>query len=152
MKKDINMKNRKLKFYGAIILSGLVVGGASSYALLNKYDASNDYVGTEANADVVYQETSLKKLEERRKNQEEFDDRMAFYFQQSKIKMDGSIRNPQFFGKLSYETALYVIQVKDGDKELLAKYLKRKVSPENVAKFKAELDATIAIQKQQNER
>ena len=120
--------------------------------MLNKYDASNDYVGTEANADVVYQEISLKKLEERRKNQEEFDDRMAFYFQQSKIKMDGSIRNPQFFGKLSHGTALYVVQVKDGDKELLAKYLKRKVSPENVAKFKAELDATIAIQKQQNER
>lgn len=151
MKKDINMKNRKLKFYGLIILAGLVVGGASSYALLNK-DASNDYVGTEANADAIYQETSLKKLEERRKNQEEFDDRMAFYFQQSKIEMDGSIRNPQFFGKLSYGTALYVVQVKDGDKELLAKYLKRKVSPENVAKFKAELDATIAIQKQQNER
>ena len=66
--------------------------------------------------------------------------RLAYYIQESGIKLDGSITNPAFFAKLNDQYKTMIVFVKDNDKDTLKRYLSMKISRENRKLFDAEVE------------
>lgn len=90
--------------------------------IVNKYNHENNSVNVameQYNAEIF--EKELKVSSEFTQNE------LAFYIQQSKISMDGSIKNPIFFGQLPTEVKNQIVEIKDNNKELLKEYLNFKI-------------------------
>ena len=90
--------------------------------IVNKYNHENNSVNVameQYNAEIFEKELNI--------SSEFTQNELAFYIQQSKISMDGSIKNPIFFGQLPTEVKNQIVDIKDNNKELLKEYLNFKI-------------------------
>ncbi|MBR4316319.1 MAG: hypothetical protein IKP65_05085 [Alphaproteobacteria bacterium] len=138
--KKEKISNKKEIILGSFIIGAIVAG------LMIGSDKQSDIEIMKQAAIEIEQEGKNKLLQQelqaeakQYRIQEEEDDRIAFYIQNSGIKMDGSITKPEFFKYFQYGYTDTVIRVKDGDKTKLKSYISRKIDPENKLKFEAEV-------------
>ena len=90
--------------------------------IVNKYNHENNSVNVameQYNAEIFEKELNI--------SSEFTQNELAFYIQQSKISMDGSIKNPIFFGQLPTEVKNQIVDIKENNKELLKEYLNFKI-------------------------
>lgn len=142
---ELNTKKEKISNKKEIILGSFIIGAIFSGLIIGS-DKQSDIEIMKQAAIEIEQEEKNKLLQEelqaeakQYRIQEEEDDRIAFYIQNSGIKMDGSITKPEFFKYFQYGYIDTVIRVKDGDKTKLKSYISRKIDPENKLKFETEI-------------
>ena len=121
--KKEKISNKKEIILGSFIIGAIVAG------LMIGSDKQSDIEIMKQAAIEIEQEGKNKLLQQelqaeakQYRIQEEEDDRIAFYIQNSGIKMDGSITKPEFFKYFQYGYTDTVIRVKDGDKTKLKSY------------------------------
>lgn len=144
MKKELQKK--LLKVSGIILLGTLLVAGIASNKSKDEEIRKMQEFNNKILTDYIVEENfaKFKKEEQRLENLTYSEDMIAFCFQKSEITIDGSIKNPLFFGKLSNKMKNYIVDVKDHDKVLLSQYLNRKIDIENQLRCEAEFKEVLA--------